>query len=359
LKNNLNLVIIDDDKVQRYAIKRQLSRSKYKFTIFEADCGETALKILEKNAIDCIIVDYVLPQYDGLIFVERVKKKFGQCPPFLFMTSFGTGDVVRRAFKNGCFDYISKDKLNTQELLNTILALAEHSQHKTEISEQIENLELLAAEVTHDLNSPLRSMHYSVSQLIEDEKITSSEHLKSHIINIKSNIFNMGNILNDIANGYASKEKGGSFSVINFNDLVNDVIESITHVFPNKVIHFSVNALPLIRGDKSGLFRIFYNLVSNSIKYNDKDIILINIYHQHTTLYDEIIIEDNGIGMSPDSIKDIFKPFYRTQSLENTIGTGLGLAICKRIIDQHNGKIFVESVPGKGSTFKIALPRSS
>jgi signal transduction histidine kinase len=356
LKSNLNLVILDDDKVQRYAVKRQLACSKYKFNIFEAERGESAIKILKNHPIHCIIVDYYLPQYDGLAFIEIVKERFGTCPPFLFITSQGSEEVARQAFKKGCFDYISKDKINTDELLTAVLALAEYSHSKVELTDKIENIELLAAEVTHDLNSPLRSMSYSINQLSEDSTIVRSDHIKSHITNIKSNIFNIGNILSDISNSFASKESYFQNTLIDFNDLMGEVVESITHAFPQKTINFSVSPLPLLKGDKFGLFRIFYNLVSNGIKYNDKEVIHINIFHRKSTLYNEIVIEDNGIGISNDNIKEIFKPFYRLNNLGSVTGTGLGLAICKKIIDQHNGKIFVDSVEGEGSKFTIALP---
>ncbi len=358
LKNNLNLIILDDDKVQRYAVKRQLINSKYKFNVFEADCGENAMKILKQTPIDCIIVDYILPQYDGLEFVEHVKEKFGNCPPFLFITSFGSGDVVRKAFKKGCFDYIPKEKINSPELLTMLVALAEHSRTKTEMSEKLENLELLAAEVTHDLNSPLRSISYSIDQMIENDATTNSDHFKNHMTNIKSNVHNIGSILSDIANGLACKDHDFNCCAIDLNDLISELIESIVRAFSTKTVKFSLNPLPILRGDRAGLFRVLYNIVSNGIKYNDQDVIEISISHEETVLYNEIVIQDNGIGISSENLHDIFQPFYRINVHEQTTGTGLGLAICQKIIDQHNGKIFVESTKGLGSKFKIALPRT-
>ena len=356
--SKLNIVILDDDSVQRYAIKRQLINSKLKFNIFETETGEDALAVLQSKQIHCIIVDYILPEYTGLDFIDRVNELYGHCPPFLFITSFGTGEVVRRAFKSGCLDYIAKDKINSEQLLKAVIMLAESSTSQNEIINKIENIEMMATEFAHDLNSPLRSMNYSISQILTHCNTDINPEVLSHINNIKSNIINVGNMLIDINHGVSNKNIEFNFKIVDLNHVAHNVIESITRAYPDKTINFTLTPLPLLRGDQSSLFRILYNIISNGIKYNNKDIIDIKIYYNQTTIYNEIIIQDNGIGMTNSNIRKIFKPFYRTKVYEEAIGTGLGLAICRRLIDQHNGKIFVESAVDTGSSFKIALPRS-
>ena len=113
----------------------------------------------------------------------------------------------------------------------------------------------------------------------------------------------------------------------------------------------------LIEGDEVHFRNLISNLIDNAVKYSREDLLL--KITTHSTAKNMVIrFEDNGIGMSKETVRKIFEKFYRahTGNLHNVKGFGLGLSYVKTIIDAHHGKIKVDSVQGKGSTFTLELP---
>jgi len=118
--------------------------------------------------------------------------------------------------------------------------------------------------------------------------------------------------------------------------------------------------LPKIVADETQLIQLFQNLIGNALKFCRKDIA--PKIHISATPKDgswEFFIRDNGIGIAPEHFDRIFQIFQRLHTRENYPGTGIGLAVCKKIVERHNGRIWVESQPDKGATFRFTLPQSA
>ncbi|MDX2215655.1 MAG: ATP-binding protein, partial [Oculatellaceae cyanobacterium bins.114] len=117
------------------------------------------------------------------------------------------------------------------------------------------------------------------------------------------------------------------------------------------------DSLPMVWGRETQLIQLFQNLISNGIKFVQPDVnpvIHISAVQQKKQWC--IGIQDNGIGIKSEHLGRIFDIFQRTPSAQNYPGTGIGLAVCKKIVEQHSGKIWVESQLGKGTTFSFTLP---
>jgi len=121
----------------------------------------------------------------------------------------------------------------------------------------------------------------------------------------------------------------------------------------------NVESLPTVEGIPLQFSQLFLNLISNALKFSEKDVApIINIQSAPTedgTV--KIIVKDNGIGMKNTSLKRIFKPFERLHGKSSFEGSGLGLAMCKKIVERYQGTIQVESELGKGTQFIIVLPQ--
>ena len=114
--------------------------------------------------------------------------------------------------------------------------------------------------------------------------------------------------------------------------------------------------LPDVKGDQIQISQVFQNLISNAIKFNQNSPPVIKITAQEVNGDCQFIVEDNGIGIPEKNLERIFMIFQRLHTREEYPGTGMGLTICKRIIDRHDGRIWVESEDGQGSKFYFTLP---
>jgi len=138
---------------------------------------------------------------------------------------------------------------------------------------------------------------------------------------------------------------------------LNEVITEIKSIIliPD---HFSINLikpLPKIKGDKSKLVQLFQNLVSNAIRYNDKEIGIIEIDYKDNKAHFEFSIKDNGIGIEEKYYKKIFETFHSLHKSKDS--TGIGLSIVKKIVNLHKGEVWVKSTEGVGTTFYFTLKK--
>jgi len=116
--------------------------------------------------------------------------------------------------------------------------------------------------------------------------------------------------------------------------------------------------LPVIQADPTQMTQLFQNLLGNALKYRNERTPRIHVDARSAEKSWLFSVEDNGIGIEPQYFERIFQMFQRLHTREKYSGTGIGLAICRRIVERHGGKIWVESAPGRGSTFLFAIPRA-
>lgn len=219
----------------------------------------------------------------------------------------------------------------------------------------ISNKELkdFAHVVSHDLKSPLRSMNALVTWLQEDCEPFANEDIKQNFEHLFRKIDKMDHLISGILK-YASVDKvEAKKQKTDLGIIVQEIIDTI-HIPEHIKIEVSKN-LPVIKGDKFRLHQLFQNLISNAVKYCKPESGLIRIDCEEMSKKWKFSIKDNGIGIEKKYHRKIFDIFQTLDDGQNS--TGVGLSIVKKILAIYDGKIWLESEFGKGTTFHFTLPK--
>jgi len=251
--------------------------------------------------------------------------------------------------------FVVKTGLNTcQELFSANQNLEENVKLRTEeIETKNEELEHFAYIVSHDLKAPLRGIE-TLAHFIEDD-LNNGRHdeVKESLETLKSRVNRMDGLIEGILDFSTIGMVESSKEKINMKHLFDEIIDLL------KVENFDfkiVGELPIISGIKSQFFQLFSNLISNGIKFNDKEKGLIKINYLKFEKEHYFSIEDNGPGISEEYHSKIFVVFQTLQARDSYESTGIGLSIVKKIVDNLQGKIKVESTKNEGTTFIIRIP---
>jgi PAS domain S-box-containing protein len=218
------------------------------------------------------------------------------------------------------------------------------------------DLEQFAYLTSHDLQEPLR-MVASFTQLLERRyRGQLDERADDYIHFITEGAQRMQRLINDLLTYSRVGSRGRPFAALDAEDLLRQAAENLQIAMEEAGAILTHDALPRVSGDESQLIQLLQNLIGNAIKFRSAAPPQIHVSAQPKGSQWVIAVRDNGIGIDPQYFERIFVLFQRLHLREEYPGTGIGLAICKRIVERHNGRIWVESTPGQGSTFYFSLP---
>lgn len=166
----------------------------------------------------------------------------------------------------------------------------------------------------------------------------------------------MQRMINDLLAYSRVGTSGKSFKTVNLEAILAQALENLQIAIKEKNATVTHDPLPMAFGDSGQLTQVFQNLIDNAIKFHAGELPRVHISVRLEGSECVCSVQDNGIGIAPEYLNRLFLLFQRLHTRNEYPGTGLGLAICKRIVERHGGKIWVESSPNKGSTFYFKIP---
>lgn len=219
-------------------------------------------------------------------------------------------------------------------------------------------LESFSYMVSHDLQSPLRTLNGFTSIILEKYNATFDEDLKNMFTHIVNSSKRMNSIIDDLLKLAKYGNEKLTITTINMVDLFQKVWNNLTQNSTTKA-EFELGLLPTIQGDESMMEQVIINLLSNAIKYSSKkEKPVIKVGYTDTNGTPRFFIKDNGIGFSMEQYDKLFGAFQRLHSSREYEGTGIGLLLVKRIIENHKGLIWAESKVDEGATFYFTIPET-
>ena len=388
IKPQIRVLIVEDDLVDRMACRRALALDPdYEFVLTEAETGREGLQLVHTQKPDCILLDYHLPDLNGLEFLAELRNDLGEIPvPVMMLTGADTASVAVEAMKRGAQDYLVKD-VNRQylELLPAVIqrvlrerrTLIEKKQAEENLVQAeymslcLTNAKAAAEEanlaksdfisrMSHELRTPLNSI-LGFAQLLEvgSPPPTPAQTARLHQI-IKAGWYLL-ELINEILD-LAVIESGRlslSREPVSLIDVMRECQAMIEPQAQKRGIH--INFLPVentwfANADRTRVKQALINLLSNAIKYN-REHGSVEVKCTAITLERlRISIKDSGAGLPPEKLVQLFQPFNRLgQETGAEEGTGIGLVVTKQLVELMGGTIGVESTVGTGSEFWIEL----
>jgi signal transduction histidine kinase len=272
-------------------------------------------------------------------------------------TQLATGDMSVRV------PPMSDDELG--DLARAFNAMAEGlersrrevAERTAELERSNEELDRFASVVSHDLQAPLAtvSMYAQLLERRHGDQLGDDRRIVDGICQATGQ---SRELIRDVLE--YSKAGRGELRArpVDPNHIVNEVLEVLAAPIQDAGAVVDVDDLPGVTGDPANLRQVFQNLIGNAIKFSE-DSPHVAVTAERDDGLVRFAVSDNGIGMDPKDAREIFEPFHRLHGSSHYPGTGIGLAVCERIIEHHGGRIWAESEPGHGSTFRFELPASA
>ncbi len=357
MQQPIKILLVDDRPENLISLESMLENGNR--TIIKANSGNEALKVALEDEIALILLDVQMPDMDGFE-VARLLKENSRTKDIsiIFVTALSKDEKFTiQGYEEGAVDYLHKPldynivlaKVNVFERL--FLQQKELKAANDKLQRTNKQLDEFVYVVSHDLKAPLRGLA-SLASFLEEEIGENPRQEAVDIINMmKSRTGRLQGLIDGILHYSRMGNVTDTKETFSTKELVNSIIDLLS---PPSHVRFEVSDnLPEVTAERIKLHEVFQNLISNSIKHNNKDNAVIKVEFQDFPTHFEFLVIDNGIGIKEEHQVKIFGIFQTLVPKDKVESTGIGLTIVKKIVEQQGGEVIVTSKFGEGSTFKF------
>lgn len=356
----LRFLFIEDNLLDVELLERELRRGGFEFTFSVVQTPEAFTRELHAHPPHVVLADYNLPEWNGMEGLEILgREKFDI--PFILVTG-ALGDVTAvDCIKQGATDYVLKDALARlpaamRRALQEKRLRDERKQAEEKLARSNRDLQQFAYVASHDLQEPLR-MVSSYTKLLEQRYRGRLDATADVYVGyaVEGALRMQTLILDLLAFSRVGRGKQDCGSA-DCGAALGKALQNLRGAIEESGAIITSGPLPAVAANPTELVQLFQHLIGNAVKFRGKEIPSVRVSVEGKGGEWIFAVADNGIGILPEYKDKVFVLFQRLNTREEYSGNGAGLAICKKIVENHEGRIWVESEAGKGSTFRFALP---
>ena len=355
------VLVVDDEEWMRDACGQILQPEG--FEVMTAADGQTGLDLARCHSPDLVLVDLKMPGMDGIAYLESVKA-FDPEVVAIVITGYATLETAVEAMKAGAYDFLAKP-FKPAELRAVARRGLEHRAAAVRASALLNSdapaPELHLAMLAHRFKAPLAVMRQCVGVVLEGYTGELSLRARGMIEIVAQRADQMIQFVNDWLT-LSRLEQGKELQEakpVDVLEVVKTVVERVkqdARAAKLTIRSEGTEDPETLLGDSTALDELFGNLLDNAVRYTPAGgTVTVRVEADPAAV--AVTIRDTGPGISPEDLEHIFEPFYRGQAQKNIPGTGLGLPIVKAIAEGHGGRVDLETALGKGSAFRVVLPR--
>jgi two-component system sensor histidine kinase/response regulator len=370
------VLLVEDNAYDAKLIEHALARASLpRWRVERVTRLSDGVERLRQGGIDAALVDLSLPDSSGLDTIEAMLTA-APAVPMVVVTGLDDEQLAIDLLQHGAQDYLLKQDIEPKLLARTIRYAIERSRTKAleslnrqleeaqssltqavgELRQTNEDLAQFTYFASHDLQEPVRKINYFAAQLQEDLGDGLNDEARTDFHYLLDAARRMQALIRSLLMlckaGHAEMERGP----VDLERCANDALECLSEKIEATNAMVVRDPLPVVEGDATLLTHLYQNLIGNALKFSKVEPPTIALTAERHDDHCVLGVRDNGIGIEPKFAQTIFAPFRRLHRRDQYEGAGIGLAICKKVVDRHGGRIWVESQPGAGAHFKFLLP---
>ena len=361
--DSTKILIIEDEGIVALELEKRLSNLGYNVVGTYAN-GTEAINNVPALSPDIVLMDIIIKgDLDGIETAAKMSSEYAL--PIVFLTAHADVDTVARSRQAGAFGYIVKpfDESKLYATIETAIVKYKAQRNLENITEKLaknnNDLRQFAYIASHDLQEPLR-MIVSFLKLIKkrQDSEASEKEIDEYIDYALSGATRMQELLFGLLRYTKVDSTEKNFQKADLQKALEKAVSNLSKLLEEHEGAVSQEGLPTINADEMQMIQLFQNLISNAVKFRGIHAPQIHIKAESKAGNCIVYVSDNGIGIEPQHSKVIFDIFKQLHPHTKFEGSGIGLSICKRIVDRHEGKIWIEKSSQSGTTFAFSIPQS-
>ena len=366
-RTKLRALLVEDNEVDAELVLRALRQDNFEVSALIVQDEPTFTRAVQTHHPEVVLADYNLPNWRGMETLEALRREGLDIPVILVSGSLGDVNAVE-CIKRGATDYVLKDGLAR---LPEVIRRALREKQERGLRHQVEqdlakkvdelarsnaDLEQFAYVASHDLQEPLRMVTAYTQLLGERYRGKLDENADKFIGYASEGAQRMQVLIHDLLAFSRIGRNGFTSGSVDCNAVLEEILQTLASAIQESGAGVTHADLPVVWADRTHVAQVFQNLIGNAIKFRGKEPPVVSVRAERADRHWLFSVSDNGIGIAPEYAESVFVVFQRLHARSKYAGNGIGLAICKKIVEHYDGKIWMESQAGQGSTFKFTMP---